>query len=295
MHVACCVSVRRRYACASYPARLSRNVVGSESAPCVPPLSHMRTTSSVEHLPHYQQSASRASILCAGVQLPVQNGGCNLSMALAQTSRLARVPLVRDFLSDMLTHSAWTWPIVSLRLKCCAVPVEARPGSDLGTMVQCHYCQWQGVASAALISYFSFVTAGASRTDPFAAESTMRCPVSTDLNVAQAQVPMSKFEPTEFLDDRYKKMDERLEVRMPAVHACAWAQPQHCSHGLRRSSCACSRASFEFQARFLQPLLRVQVVRKRLNHPLTLAEKVSRPVPRSPALSCRFLEPAAIV
>ena len=44
---------------------------------------------------------------------------------------------------------------------------------------------------------------------------------------------MSRFEPDEYIDDRYKKMDERLQVRARAQHAgsgCTFKQATHWHH-----------------------------------------------------------------
>ena len=77
---------------------------------------------------------------------------------------------------------------------------------------------------------------------------------------------MSKFEPTEFVDDRYSKMSERLEVcRNQLLHTTLYYVP-------------CRGHPFMAAiTRLLRPLLTcipLQVVRKRLDRPLTLAEKV---------------------
>lgn len=73
---------------------------------------------------------------------------------------------------------------------------------------------------------------------------------------------MSKFEANEFVDDRYTKMAERLEVRRNH-------DKQPCSAIL-----PLIRTDHTFPLRYSHLHIPLQVVKKRLDRPLTLAEKV---------------------
>jgi len=100
---------------------------------------------------------------------------------------------------------------------------------------------------------------------------------------------MSKMEPTEYLNDRYTAMEERLAVsrsgEMKSRERGAWNKPTLVRPHERENRPPLNQPSFfsSFQVLWshgLSSLLRFipppkQIVRKRLNRPLTLAEKVS--------------------
>jgi hypothetical protein len=79
--------------------------------------------------------------------------------------------------------------------------------------------------------------------------------------LASPQVPMSAMESDELLNDRYKAMEDRLKVRYPLSFR----------HAARRAPAPAARRARVAHVR--NPLRHPQIVRKRLNHPLTLAEK----------------------
>ena len=100
---------------------------------------------------------------------------------------------------------------------------------------------------------------------------------------------MSKMEPTEFLNDRYTAMEERLAVSWERREKNRGARnkPTLCSLFDSRPPLQSTVVFFSIQSP-LSPLVSrplllstspfhsLQIVRKRLNRPLTLAEKVSK-------------------
>jgi hypothetical protein len=71
---------------------------------------------------------------------------------------------------------------------------------------------------------------------------------------------MSRVEPDQYINDRYQAIEDRLKVSQLKVSA----RCRHCPHFSQLALLPCS-----------PPPRLVQVVRKRLNRPLTYAEKVS--------------------
>jgi hypothetical protein len=108
---------------------------------------------------------------------------------------------------------------------------------------------------------------------------------------------MSKYERTEYIDDRYKAMDERLKVCCLILSGLAASCIVARLDRFGAAAClpyrelAWCQVALSAQAeQYAYHDIRVQVVRKRLNRPLTLAEKVrctfARPVPCG-GLHCR--------
>ena len=96
-------------------------------------------------------------------------------------------------------------------------------------------------------------------------------------------MPLSKFEPNESLNDRYAAMEKRLAVRDGALEGWSWAgsraEKSMIDLLLPRDCCLLlvMQGLFSHDLALRDPSLNpqwIQIVRKRLNRPLTLAEKV---------------------
>lgn len=86
---------------------------------------------------------------------------------------------------------------------------------------------------------------------------------------AVSDVPLSKFEPNETLNSRYAAMEKRLAVSFEAFSMIKFDAAVH--------TCLPGKAwRLEVLDSPLYIVCHAQVVRKRLNRPLTLAEKVSQ-------------------
>jgi hypothetical protein len=86
------------------------------------------------------------------------------------------------------------------------------------------------------------------------------------------QVPMSKFEPGEYINDRYQAIEERLSVSWRRVRAHKFCHIPSIFQRLLHTT------------RVPSP----QIVRKRLNRPLSLAEKVWRASSKRSGRACNM-------